>query len=1466
MKKIINIILCLCMIAGIASCKKTRVKLTSNPEVTVSVGDEVNIGLNATGDKKNTAEEVLSKVVLVSDNSAVVKVEGTKLIAVSAGTATITASFGVKPAVSTSTKVTVVEKKVESTISYTLNDGVLAEGYPTKYVEGEGLATLPTPTKENHEFLGWYLNEELVTSISAEVKGNVTLVARWESLIKESQIVYTLNGGTNPSDAPNKYVEGVGLATLPTPTNPGYEFLGWYLNDVLVTAISTEQTGSVTLVAKWKGIPREATITYTLDGGKLAAGYPTKYVEGQGLATLPTPTKDEYKFLGWYLNNVKVTSISTSQTGNVTLVAKWEKIIVNLNITYNLDGGTNETNAPTTFVKGTGLATLPTPTKDGYEFKGWLLNGNVVTSIATSITTDVVLTAQWEQVQAGKIEIQYELNNGSWSWSTANVSAPASGINAVSDLPENFMADFYWYLKTNNLLSSPIVHQAARDKAQTWASFSASQGDPVALYNHTSTISYNVNDGFSEFFWDSISNGNPVGGFFGTSPYKEKYANVFRSVYQMTLIRYTSFDQTSAKFKPAFGFVFDGYFYGTQGLKSEATFDFLRGVIPTPTESYNGTTKVTNVYQISEGEGEITLVAPFRAGHVFLGWYDNANFEGEALTKVTKSCKLYAKWLDLNAPLPSHSITYNLNGGTLPSGSYDKYTEGSGLTLPIPSKTGYVFLGWSETAGSTTYITTISKTASKDYVLYANWKEGVAEFTINYVYDCGTEPTHIATSLEEFQETFWNEFYKWSKKDVGVEAFKTAALNAWKGNSAGGYNLYLMSGADVVDDNYFVNAKGNELWMEWMKVLDSQIADINSTQSAWASYYVGYMRVYAFFTQSATYWNATRTQKVYEAYPIKTQLIRSYKQGDSIQLVELVINDGRTFLGWYDEEGNRVTEITPTMTGNLTLTAKWSESTPVEGFEITNQIDKIQKFDSHQLQWAFTPENATNKNLTFKSSNPNVLTIDENGRMVAVETGETTITVTVHGNESLSKTFKVTVYVNPFIDASFEPTSLVNINKTIQINAVLRYGTGTLKYLSADETIATVDANGKVTGKAKGYTTITVYVEGNESIKLTMGVTVSDDSMDNIFEIINNAHNSEIHVTRGLHVAYAYFTDVFTSVSDLLFNYDYKVDSSLQIPVGQQNRPGKIISNMEFITIHYTAGVPASSGAKNTATYFKNLTNSYTSANYTTGNDGIYESIPAGEVAYHAGDGSTTFRWINTGVKASSETKPVWGVVKNSASSSGYYFTLNGQATTIVVPTTGKTSSGASKTMADPAKCFTFYGPAWKVVDGYYYMGNTWACFTQTLEGRISSYGGNMNSVGIETACNMGSDLWYTYQITAQLVARLLDKYNLPTHRVVGHNMFSGKDCPQTLLANNGELWYKFMECVEAENALYQNGQNYTITCKSNNPDILSDNGRIKSIPRYTQTVSYTVTVTDKTTGEVRTGTYSTIVHGQYVK
>lgn len=1261
------------------------------------------------------------------------------------------------------------------------------------------------------------------------------------------------------------------------------------------TTIKAVGVGEVVVTAKWKLDP---TISYATK--IIVEDLPISDIVVNAFDTLVKGTTQRITFecpnkltsVEWKSSDENIATVSD---GYVTALAKGDVIITltvsngvstiekTIKVTilenekaviYDLDGGTADTTGYESYIPGEGLKDLPTATKDGYEFLGWYRDDEKVESIGPDETEEIHLVAKWKLIPI-KVKVDYQLNAGTWSWTTGEISNPKNGIDSVSNLPEIFMSEFYYYLVVNNLLDSPKVHQSLREKAYTWEDFSKNQGDPVALYNNTSTGYYSAHDGYSELFWDSMENGIPTGGFFGTSPYKEKYANLLNVVNQLTAIRYSDLPQSSVNYKAGFAFILDGYFYGTQGLMSKGTnyeiFNFLRGVIPTPTVTYNGTTKQENVYEIVEAEpnATINLVAPVREGYAFVGWYTDKNFSGSPVTSVSKSTTVYAKWYDLNAPLPTHKINYVLDGGTLPEGAPTEYSEGKGLAeLPIPTKANHIFLGWVKNLGTSDYVIEIERTSKVDVTLYAVWKEyNENEKSITYIYEDGELPTHEATSLEEFTNTFFEEFYAWSGQTVGLEKFKAAAYASWKGGAAGNYKVYKQDGRNEIDEGYFVNAKANApLWMAWLDEFDKQVNSINGAQTAWGSTYVGYLRLYAFFNQTASYWNAERTAAVYKAYPIKEKLITKYTVGEETPLVELVINDGRTFLGWFDEEGNRVTTITKDMNKDLVLTARWSASTPVESFELV-KVDKLLKLTSHQLTWTFTPSDATNKRLKFASSNTNILTVDENGVLFGVNTGKATVTVTVLDNEKFNVSFEVEVYTDPFIDIQIDGLSVIDTKGTTYVKAVLYASTGNIKFKSSDDSIATVDETGLVTAVSAGNVEITAYLEGNEDVKMSIVIVILEENVDEIFNIIARAHNNDIHVTRDLNVAYAYPADVFTSVSDLLFNYDYFVDESLIIPLDKNhaNRPGTKIDTMEFITVHYTAGTPKSSNARATANYFNNTTAA--SANYCTGNDGIFMCIPDGEVAWHAGDGtSTKFTWTNTGVKAAAKVKPVWGVIANSSSSTGYYFTLNGQATTIEVPTTGVTSSGTKKTMADPSKCFTFYGPAWKVVDGYYYMGNTWACFTQTLAGAISSRGGNLNSVGIETACNFGSDLWYTYQITAQLVTRLLYKYNLDTTRVVGHNMFSGKDCPQTLLANGGELWYKFMECVEAEYELYAKSNNYTITCKSNNPDILQDNGRIINIPNYTQTVSYTVTVQNKTTGVSQSKTFTTIVHGVYTE
>ena len=97
-------------------------------------------------------------------------------------------------------------------------------------------------------------------------------------------------------------------------------------------------------------------------------------------------------------------------------------------------------------------------------------------------------------------------------------------------------------------------------------------------------------------------------------------------------------------------------------------------------------------------------------------------------------------------------INYQLNGGTNPTNAPSKYQEGTGATLPTPTKEGYEFLGWSKEAGSTTYITEITATESGNVTVYANWKEEekvIEKYTITYELEGGTNPSDAPTEYEK---------------------------------------------------------------------------------------------------------------------------------------------------------------------------------------------------------------------------------------------------------------------------------------------------------------------------------------------------------------------------------------------------------------------------------------------------------------------------------------------------------------------------------------------------------------------------------------------------------------------------------------------------------------------------------------------------------------------------------------------
>lgn len=210
-------------------------------------------------------------------------------------------------------------------------------------------------------------------------------------------VILESNGGS--VDTLNKYVEGTAV-TLPIPTKTGHNFMGWFISAAFdgepVTEISAGDYGNKTFYAKWEA----ATYAVTLNqNGATECGELTAYTYGTA-ATLPVPTKTGHDFMGWFDNaeftGDAVTRISATETGDKTFFAKWEA--KTYTVTLNANEAT-ECGELTAYTYGAG-ATLPVPTKTGYNFIGWFDNaefaGDAVTQISATDIGDKTFFAKWE--------------------------------------------------------------------------------------------------------------------------------------------------------------------------------------------------------------------------------------------------------------------------------------------------------------------------------------------------------------------------------------------------------------------------------------------------------------------------------------------------------------------------------------------------------------------------------------------------------------------------------------------------------------------------------------------------------------------------------------------------------------------------------------------------------------------------------------------------------------------------------------------------------------------------------------------------------------------------------------------------------------------------------------------------------------------------------------------------------------
>ena len=310
------------------------------------------------------------------------------------------------------------------------------------------------------------------------------------------------------------------------------------------------------------------------------------------------------------------------------------------------------------------------------------------------------------------------------------------------------------------------------------------------------------------------------------------------------------------------------------------------------------------------------------------------------------------------------------------------------------------------------------------------------------------------------------------------------------------------------------------------------------------------------------------------------------------------------------------------------------------------------------------------------------------------------------------------------------------------------------------------------------------------------------------------------------------------SVSNYLFE-DINIIENLA-PLGQKNRPGEKYKKY-YICVHDTGDHNFNAYQWSEIVKKSKIGKSdYTcSFQYVVGNDGYYHNIPDDEMAKHAGDGhskESLFGLIPSGVYTSKKenSKPNIGI-----NNEGYY-TINEQDSKIKAPTNDNKILN-TKDIND----LGIYSELKKIdEDKYeYYLGRTWY---NPAYNYIANYGGNLNSIGIETCVNKNSDIYYSWQKVAKLVAKLMDDFNLDIDSVVQHHYFSGKNCPKT--KRKAGLWEYFKQIILIEFQMLQyKKEGYNFLFKSKNLEYINDKGRVLKKPEDKSIiVEYEITVNYK--------------------
>ena len=175
------------------------------------------------------------------------------------------------------------------------------------------------------------------------------------------------------------------------------------------------------------------------------------------------------------------------------------------------------------------------------------------------------------------------------------------------------------------------------------------------------------------------------------------------------------------------------------------------------------------------------------------------------------------------------------------------------------------------------------------------------------------------------------------------------------------------------------------------------------------------------------------------------------------------------------------------VTGELEITVTLVKLT---GLELTGSKDMVVNGEQ-TLKVDYVPATASYKGVRYASSDPEVMTVDENGKVTALKAGKAVITVTSTNDESKSSTLEITAYeATTAITAKGDANMFVGKEQTLVVTVAPEGAMNKFDFTSSDATVVTVYESGLVKALKPGTAKITIAAKDGSGITAEVEIAV----------------------------------------------------------------------------------------------------------------------------------------------------------------------------------------------------------------------------------------------------------------------------------------------------------------------------------------------------------------------------------------